>query len=105
MAIELERLLPSPTEQAIDATFERIMTELGIGDELNGKLGKRVTLRMIVTIASTLSQPVVRESGVMRLPQTIPGLFDLVPKKRLAKHDSAPATDAPQEALADAESE
>lgn len=105
MSIELERLLPSPTELAIDATFERIMGELNIGDELNGKLGKRVTLRMIVTIASTLSQPVVRESGVMRLPQTIPGLFDLVPKKRAGKHDSAPAPEAVPVALPDAKSE
>ena len=105
MSIELERLLPTPTEQAIDATFERIMGELNIGDELNGKLGKRVTLRMIVTIASTLSQPVVRESGVMRLPQTIPGLFDLVPKKRAAKHDSVPAPEAVPVALPDVKSE
>lgn len=105
MSIELERLLPTPTEQDVDATFERIMGELGIGDALNGRLGKRVTLRMIVTIASTLSQPVVRESGVMRLPQTIPGLFDLVPKKRAAKHDSMPAPAADPAALPDAKSE
>jgi hypothetical protein len=90
---ELERALPSPTEQAIDETYDRIMTDLGLAQELDGKLGKRVTLRMVVTIASTLSQPVVRESGVLRLPQTIPGLFDLVPKKRVAKLDSAPAPD------------
>jgi hypothetical protein len=31
---------------------------------------------MVVTIATALSQPAVRESGVMRLPQTIRGLFD-----------------------------
>jgi hypothetical protein len=105
MSSELERLLPSPTEQAIDATFERIMGELGIGDELNGKLGKRVTLRMLVTIASTLSQPVVRESGVMRLPQTIPGLFDLVPKKRVAKLDSVQPAEPVREAASDNDSE
>lgn len=90
MAIEIERMLPSPTEQDIDDAYDRYMSQLGLGQELNGKLGKRVTLRMMVTIAATLSQPVIRESGVMRLPQTIPGLFDLVPKKR-AKNDSSPA--------------
>ncbi len=105
LSIELELLLPSPTEQAIDATFERVMSELKLGDELNGKLGKRVTLRMIVTIASTLSQPVIRESGVMRLPQTIPGLFDFVPKKRAAKHDSVPAPEGLAKALPDVKSE
>ena len=105
MSTELETLLPSPTEQAIDATFARIMGELGIGEELNGKLGKRVTLRMIVTIASTLSQPVVRESGVMRLPQTIPGLFALVPKKRVAKHDSVQPAEPLREAASDGDSD
>lgn len=105
LSTELEQLLPSPTEQAIDATFERVMTELGIGDELNGKLGKRVTLRMIVTIASTLAQPVLRESGVMRLPQTIPGLFDLVPKKRVGKHDSVQPAAPLRDVAADADSE
>jgi hypothetical protein len=81
------------------------MAELGIGDELNGKLGKRVTLRMVVTIASTLSQPAVRESGVMRLPQTIPGLFDLVPKKRIAKHDSVQPPEAVLEAPSDGDAD
>lgn len=90
MSGELERTLPSPAEHAIDEAYESVMTQLGLGQELNGKLGRRVTLRMLVTIASTLSQPVVRESGVMRLPQTIPGLFDLVPKKRAAQHDVSP---------------
>jgi hypothetical protein len=98
---ELERTLPSPTEQAIDEAYDRVMTDLGLGSEPNGALGKRVTLRMIVTIASTLSQPVVRESGVMRLPQTIPGLFDLVPKKRAGQHDSVPAAAPDVAALAD----
>lgn len=96
MSGELERTLPSPTEAAIDEEYDRIAARLGLGSELNGKVGKRVILRMIVTIASTLSQPVIRESGVMRLPQTIPGLFDLVPKKRAAKADSLP-TPAPLE--------
>lgn len=107
MATELERTLPSPTEPAIDEAYQRIMTELGLegATELNGKLGKRVTLRMLVTIASTLSQPVIRESGVMRLPQTIPGLFDLVPKKRVGQKDSAPAPAAPPHLVPDADQE
>ncbi|RYZ02349.1 MAG: hypothetical protein EOO73_32100 [Myxococcales bacterium] len=73
---ELERLLPSPTEQEIDGAFRDMMQRLDVGTELEASPGKRVALRMIVTIANTLSQPVVRESGVMRLPQTIRGLFD-----------------------------
>lgn len=73
---DLERLLPSPTEAEIDQTYASVMQRLGLGAELNGTPGKRVALRMVVTIATTLSQPVVRESGVMRLPQTIRGLFD-----------------------------
>ena len=76
LGAELERLLPSPTEAEIDQTFAQVMQRLGLTSELNGALGKRVALRMVVTIATTLSQPVVRESGVMRLPQTIRGLFD-----------------------------
>ena len=89
LGTELERVLPSPMEPAIDAAFEVTMSRLGLSGALDEKaVGKRVMLRMIVTIAGTLSQPVVRESGVMRLPQTIPGLFDLVPKKRPAsEHD------------------
>lgn len=73
---ELERLLPSPTEGEIDAAFRSVMERLQLGTELDGTPGKRVALRMVVTICNTLSQPVVRESGVMRLPQTIRGLFD-----------------------------
>jgi len=76
LGAELERLLPSPTEPEIEQTFASVMARLGLGSELNGTTGKRVALRMVVTIATTLSQPVVRESGVMRLPQTIRGLFD-----------------------------
>lgn len=76
LGAELERLLPSPTEAEIDQTFASVMQRLGLTSELNGAPGKRVALRMVVTIATTLSQPVVRESGVMRLPQTIRGLFD-----------------------------
>ncbi|HYP86650.1 MAG TPA: hypothetical protein VEQ59_00815 [Polyangiaceae bacterium] len=76
LAGELERLLPSPTELEIDQTFASVMQRIGLGAELQGTPGKRVALRMVVTIATTLSQPVVRESGVMRLPQTIRGLFD-----------------------------
>jgi hypothetical protein len=76
LGAELERLLPSPTELEIDHSFASVMQRLGLGTELNATPGKRVALRMVVTIATTLSQPVVRESGVMRLPQTIRGLFD-----------------------------
>ncbi|HKY35380.1 MAG TPA: hypothetical protein VJN18_05535 [Polyangiaceae bacterium] len=80
---ELERILPSPIDPAIDAAFTVSMSRLGLSGSIDEKaVGKRVVLRMLVMIASTLSRPVVRESGVMRLPQTIAGLFDLVPKKR-----------------------
>jgi hypothetical protein len=80
---ELERILPSPMDPAIDAAFTVTINRLGLSGLIDEKaVGKRVVLRMLVTIASTLSRPTVRESGVMRLPQTIPGLFDLVPKKR-----------------------
>jgi hypothetical protein len=34
----------------------------------------------VVTIANTLAQPAVRESGILRLPQTIQGLFESPPK-------------------------
>jgi hypothetical protein len=76
LGADLERLLPSPTELEIEQTFSSVMQRLGLGSDVNGTPGKRVALRMVVTIAVTLSQPVVRESGVMRLPQTIRGLFD-----------------------------
>jgi hypothetical protein len=76
LAVELERLLPSPTELEIEHMFASVMQRLGLSTELQAAPGKRVALRMVVTIATTLSQPVVRESGVMRLPQTIRGLFD-----------------------------
>jgi hypothetical protein len=76
LSAELERLLPTPTEPEIDQTFKDVMQRLALGGELDGTPGKRVALRMVVTIATALSQPVVRESGVMRLPQTIRGLFD-----------------------------
>jgi hypothetical protein len=81
MAAELEQLLPSPTEGEIEQAYHRVTTQLGLGQELGGAPGKRVVLRMVVTIASTLSQPVIRESGVMRLPQTIKGLFDLTSRE------------------------
>jgi hypothetical protein len=84
LAITLEHLLPTPTEADVEKAFDSAMLELGIEAVPELGVGKRVALRMLVTIASTLSQPVIRESGVMRLPQTIPGLFDLVPKKRAA---------------------
>lgn len=76
LSAELERLLPSPTEQEIDGAFHDTMQRLAMGAELEATTGKRVALRMVVTIATALSQPVVRESGVMLLPQTIRGLFD-----------------------------
>lgn len=98
LSAELERVLPSPMDPAIDATFGVTMERLGLSRELDVKgVGKRVALRMLVTIAGTLSQPVVRESGVMRLPQTIPGLFDLVPKKRTPGVDSAAERDGKKE--------
>lgn len=80
LASDLERLLPSPTEVEIERAFNEVTERLGVAEELKDTPGKRVALRMVVTIASTLSQPVIRESGVMRLPQTIRGLFDLAPK-------------------------
>jgi hypothetical protein len=73
---ELERLLPSPTDEEIDRAFHEMMQRFSLGTELDSSTGKRVALRMVVTIANSLSQPVMRESGVMRLPQTIRGLFD-----------------------------
>ena len=76
LATELEHLLPSPTEAEIERTFAEVMAKLGLGSELSAITGKRVALRMVVTIANTLAQPVVRESGVMRLPQSIQGLFE-----------------------------
>lgn len=76
LSTDLERLLPSPTEPEIEQTFKDVMQRLALGAELDGTPGKRVVLRMVVTIATALSQPVMRESGVMRLPQTIRGLFD-----------------------------
>jgi hypothetical protein len=76
LAVDLERLLPSPTELEIEQTFADVMRRIGLGSELHVAPGKRVALRMVVTIASSLSEPVMRESGVMRLPQTIRGLFD-----------------------------
>ncbi len=80
LAVELEELLPSPTEAEIERAFAEVLERLGLTAELSATPGKRVALRMVVTIASALSQPVIRESGVMRLPQTIRGLFDLAPK-------------------------
>ncbi len=76
LSSELERLLPTPTEQEIEHAFKEVMQQLSLGTSLDATTGKRVALRMVVTIANTLSQPVMRESGVMRLPQTIRGLFD-----------------------------
>ena len=76
LSAELEQLLPTPTEQEIEQAFKGVVDRLALGTELDTTSSKRVALRMVVTIATTLSQPVVRESGVMRLPQTIRGLFD-----------------------------
>lgn len=77
LATDLEHLLPSPTEAEIDQAFASTTARFGLTAELGAISGKRVALRMVVTIASTLSQPAIRESGVMRLPQTIRGLFDV----------------------------
>ena len=89
-ATELEHLLPSPTEPEIHRAFAETMQRLGLDGEAAPSPGKRVMLRMVVTIANTLSQPVVHESGVMRLPQTIRGLFDLVPRKPNSSDDGEP---------------
>jgi len=81
LATELELLLPTPNEAEIDAAYTDLGHRLGIQLSSAPAPGKRVVLRMAVTLANTLSQPVVHESGVMRLPQTIRGLFDMVPSK------------------------
>jgi len=83
LATELEHLLPSPTEAEIDRSFGEVVDKLGLTAELGGLPGKRVALRMVVTIANALAQPAVRESGVMRLPQTIQGLFESSPKGKV----------------------
>jgi hypothetical protein len=76
LATELEHLLPSPTEVEIERVFAEVMQKLELTSELGAIPGKRVALRMVVTIANSLAQPAVRESGVMRLPQSIQGLFE-----------------------------
>jgi hypothetical protein len=95
LAIKLEQLLPSPSETEIEGAFDEAAQELGFVLAADSGVGKRVALRMLVTIATSLSQPVIRESGVMRLPQTIPGLFDLVPKKRAPSEPPVSLTSAP----------
>lgn len=80
IATDLEHLLPSPTEAEIEQAYADTIERFKLGADLGAVPGKRVALRMVVTIASTLSQPVIRESGVMRLPQTIRGLFDTAQK-------------------------
>jgi hypothetical protein len=82
LGAELERILPSPTESEIEEAFERMLSKLGLDPDFKVAIGKRVAMRMVVTITSTRSQPVIRESGVMRLPQTIAGLFDKVPASK-----------------------
>ena len=77
LALDVEHLLPTPSEAEIEAAFTATIARFGLTEELHATPGKRVALRMVVTIASTLSEPPVRESGVMRLPQTIRGLFDV----------------------------
>jgi hypothetical protein len=79
LGAELEQILPSPAESQIDETFERMLSKLGLDPDFKVPIGKRVAMRMVVTITGTRSQPVIRESGVMRLPQTIAGLFDKIP--------------------------
>lgn len=81
LALDLEHLLPTPSEAEIDGAFSATIARFGLTEELQTTPGKRVALRMVVTIASTLSEPGVRESGVMRLPQTIRGLFDVASPK------------------------
>lgn len=79
LAAELEQALPSPIDPPIDEAFGRTLSKLGLDPDFKVSIGKRVAMRMLVTISSTRSQPVIRESGVMRLPQTIAGLFDKIP--------------------------
>lgn len=95
LSAELERLLPSPLDHAIEAAFAVTMDRLGLTATLDVRpIGKRVALRMLAMIAGTLSEPANRESGVMRLPQTIPGLFDLVPKKRTTSEAMAASNES-----------
>gem|GEM_PF-6933729 len=82
IATDLEHLLPSPTDAEIEEAFATTTARFKLGDDIGAIPGKRVALRMVVTISSTLSQPVVRESGVMRLPQTIRGLFEVAQKEQ-----------------------
>ena len=96
LGAELEQALPSPTDAAIDEAFSRMLSKLGLDPDFKVSIGKRVAMRMVVTIASTRSQPVIRESGVMRLPQTIAGLFDKVPVPAKAER-AAPSLRSVQE--------
>lgn len=79
LAVDLEQLLPTPNDAEIDGAFTGTIARFGLTEALQATPGKRVALRMVVTIASTLSERSVRESGVMRLPQTIRSLFDVQP--------------------------
>ncbi len=91
MATDLEHLLPSPTEAEIEQAFATVTERVGLAEELRAIPGKRVALRMVVTIANTLSRPFNRESGVMRLPQTIRGLFETSRRKNLAPTTATPS--------------
>lgn len=90
LGTEIEQALPSPTESEVDDAFGRMLGKLGLDPDFKVAVGKRVAMRMVVTIASTRSQPVIRESGVMRLPQTIAGLFDKVPVPVKAERPAPP---------------
>lgn len=83
----LEEALPAPDESRIETAFGEAMAVLGLPTTTAPSTGRRVALRMIVTIANARSHPVVKESGVMRLPQTIAGLFDKVPGARDARKE------------------
>lgn len=84
LADELELALPAAGDEAIQAAFLKVAARLRLGPELQAINGKRVALRMLVTLANTLSQVTSPDSGYRKLPPPIAGLFDPVPKPRAA---------------------
>jgi hypothetical protein len=96
LGAELEEALPSPVEAEVDDAFGRMLAKLGLDPDFKVGIGRRVAMRMVVTIANTRSQPAIRESGVMRLPQTIAGLFDKVPVAPRPADRDAPSRPASQ---------
>jgi hypothetical protein len=82
LSSRIEEALPAPDEGRIETMFVEAMDVLKLSTSSVPSTGRRVALRMIVTIANARCHPVVKESGVMRLPQTIAGLFDKLPDAR-----------------------